>query len=209
MRARLPLTLLAAMLAAAGAFALARLTDGSGPRPAAGPDPIRLDAGVPLGVLETHAGALAAGAEYLASARRTVLTDPAAFGALLARAWTPGARTSDLAIERAALRQTPAGAGLRLLVDVVSGRLLRMGRGAAELELWSAATFWSLQVVPTQTWSLDRVGLLWRGGRWWLEAIAAQPSPVPDWAAGSAAQASSRAFDRALGDMSAPSYGAI
>ena len=61
---------------------------------------IELIDGVPVGVQDTPAGALAAADNYLALASQSVEQDPAVFAALVAQAYAPQARGRTLAAGR-------------------------------------------------------------------------------------------------------------
>lgn len=173
---------------------------------AAALDPVVLDAGVPVGVSHSPAGAIAAGADYVAAEHRTSATDPRVFRRLLAQDWTAGAGAGDLEAAERSLAQSPAPAGLRLLAGVAAGKLDSYRGDTARVELWSQATFWSPTLAPTQTWQLDALTLHWSDGRWRVSLHAALRAPVPAWATVDGDSDTAGAFDAALPGMTAPDY---
>ena len=195
-------------LAAAAGFALAFAVGEATVHATADPDPIQLEQGIPVGVLHTPVGALAAGANYMAAERRTSATVPAEFRRLLALAWAPSARTVELAAEQQAVLQTPPPQGVHVLTGVAAGKVERYRSDTAQLELWSEAVYWSAAIPPTQTWALDVLWLRWSDGRWQVSAHTAADAPVPGWATVYHGNDTSRAFDTGLEGMTAPYYGA-
>src|ERR1017187_11017665 len=61
------------------------------------PSAIEFSDGVPVGVEHTAAGGLAAADNYLALASQSIEQDPALFGAFVAQAYAPEARSHTLA----------------------------------------------------------------------------------------------------------------
>jgi hypothetical protein len=199
---------LVAALVAAAAFAIAFAVGGATVHATADPDPIRLDQGIPVGVLHTPVGALAAGANYMALERRTSATAPAEFRRLLELGWVPSARAVELAAAQQAVLQTPPPRGVHLLTGVAAGKVERYRSDTAQLKLWTEAVYWSAAVAPTQTWALDELALRWSDGRWQVSAHTTDAAPVPGWATAYQGNDTSRAFDADLEGMTAPYYGA-
>src|SRR2546430_489054 len=81
-----------ALVTAVGAFSIGFGTASKTARPA----PIRLEHGVPVGVLDTPAGAVAAADNYLVS-EDDALVSPAGIRGVANELWTPGARAAELA----------------------------------------------------------------------------------------------------------------
>ena len=200
-------SLVAAPVAAA-VFAVALAAGEATVHSTADPSPIHLEEGIPVGVLHTPAGALADGANYMAVERRSAATAPAEFRRLLALAWAPSARSTELDAAQQAVRQAPAPEGVHLLTAVVAGRVEQYRGDTARVELWSEAVYWSAAIAPTQTWSLDELSLQWSDGRWQVSAHTTAEAPVPGWASVYHANDTSHSFDEALKGMSAPYYGA-
>jgi hypothetical protein len=199
---------IAALLIAAGASAL-----GYGPAPkAARPNPIRLEHGVPIGVLDTPAGALAAADNYVASEDDALLS-PGELRQVVDTVWAPAERAVELAqpFPAAALAGKPATfAGLRLTAAVAADKLEAYTPQSAEIGVWDEITIWSPTVAPTQRWTLDTVTLVWDAGGWLVASRSAAPdsgTPVPEWTSGGAQDRTSEAFDARLAGMSAPCYG--
>src|SRR5271165_3746815 len=86
------LAVLALVLALLAVGLLGSGRSGSGSVPGA----IALSHGVPVGVQDTPAGALAAADNYLALASQSVEQEPGVFAALVAEAYAPAVRNSTL-----------------------------------------------------------------------------------------------------------------
>lgn len=209
MRSRLIAGLLVAVLPAAVVFAAGFAAGTATLDSTSHPNPLALDQGVPVGVSHTRAGALAAGANYVAIEHRTSASDPIAFRRLIAVAWTASAAPGELSAEEQALALTPPPTGVRLLAGVAAGRLFRYEGATAKLELWSEAIYWSSTIEPTQKWAFDQLTLQWVRGRWRVSAHSAGAAPVPSWATAYRGNDTSTAFDAGVDGMSAPDYGAL
>src|SRR5438477_9493568 len=70
---------------------------------------IELEGGVPVGVEQTPAGALAAADNYLAASSQTLEQDPSAFGTLVARVYAPANREQTLAEAQQLRLSDPVG----------------------------------------------------------------------------------------------------
>jgi hypothetical protein len=173
----------------------------------ADPDPVRLEHGLPVGVVRSPEGALAAAANDVAIEHRTSATDPVAFEQLIRVAWVRGAGARELGLERRARALAPAPVGLRLLSGVAAGRIEHYAHGSAVVALWCVSTYWSAAIAPTQKWSLDTLTLRWTAGRWRVSAHTATGAPVPQWAAAAAGNDTAAAFNAGLAGMTAPTYG--
>ncbi len=175
------------------------------------PNPIELEHGVPVGILDTPAGAVAAADNYVASEDDALLSRQK-IRRVVDTVWAPAERAVELAqpFPAAALAAKPATfAGLSLTAAIAADRLVAYTRQTAQVGVWAEITVWSGSVVPTQRWTLDTVTLVWDAGRWLLAARAAAPrsaTPVPAWTSGGAEDRTSRAFDARLAGMSAPYY---
>jgi hypothetical protein len=198
---------LAAVLAMAGGLAV-----GSETKPRATlPDPIRLETGVPVGILDTESGAVAAADNYVASEDDALLS-PAGIRRVVDTVWAPTDRAVELArpFPAAALAGKPATfAGLKLIAAVAADKLEAYTPRTAQVDVWEEIMAWSPTVEPTQRWTLDTVTLEWDSGRWLVASRAAAPdsaTPVPAWTSGGGLDRTSRAFDARLVGMSAPYY---
>jgi len=200
----------AALLLAAGVLiGRATLTP-----PAATANPIELVDGIPVGVGDTPAGALAASDNYLAIEAQTDEQNPATFRALVATAFTPGARHASLT-QAAQLRASDStlmsayAAGAHALSVVGARRLDTYSPARATATTWLAGFVWGPTLAPRQTWNLVDSTLVWQHGRWLLAALHVQstPAPVPSIVYVEAHNNRAAAFD-ALDGMTAPFYGA-
>jgi hypothetical protein len=199
----LALCALVVALAAAGVFA-----GGDGPGAA-----VRLVQGVPVGVRDTPAGALAASDNYVALAAQSIEQDPGVFAVLVAQAYTPSARARALEQARA-LRAGDAqnmgnyGEGGRGLAVVAARRLDGYTPAAAMVATWLGGFVWGPRLAPRQTWDLVDTALRWQGGRWLVASsqVQATPAPVPSIVYVQGDNNTAAAFARLAG-MSAPFYG--
>jgi hypothetical protein len=177
-------------------------------------NPLRLVSGIPVGVLDSPAGAVSAADNYLA-AEDGALLDPALLRRVIATDWTVADRQSEasLTVPSAALRTTPGSLGdLHLTAAVAGDRLESYSPRAARVGVWHEVTFWSSSVAPAQHWSLDSVALVWRSGRWQVASRVVAPvaqTPVPGWVNAAPGERSSAALSAALSGMSAPYYGVL
>lgn len=177
----------------------------------ADPNPIRLEDGVPVGVLDTPSGARAAADNYLASEDNALLS-PTAVQRVVDTVWEPRGRAVELAqpFPAAARADKPATfAGLRLTAAVAAQRLESFTPRAARIVVWHEVTIWAPTVSPSQRWSLDTLWLVWQSGRWLVASRSSAPdsqTPVPSWTSGRPQDRTAAAFDTRLAGMSAPYY---
>ena len=196
-----------ALAVTAGALALGYKTVPATNRPNA----IRLEHGVPVGILDTAAGAVAAADNYVAAEDDALLSSNQIRGVVNTE-WAPRERPVELAqpFLAAALAGTPATLdGLKLTAAIAADELEAYSPQTAQVSVWSEITVWSSAVAPTQRWTLDTVTLAWESGRWLVTSRLAAPdsaTPVPAWTSGHIQDRVSATFDARLADMSAPYY---
>ncbi len=174
---------------------------------------VHLVHGVPVGVQDSPAGALAASDNYVALAAQSIEQNPGVFAALVAQAYLPAARERALAKARA-LRIADTqnignyAEGGRGLAVVAARRLDSFSPGTASVTSWLGGFVWGPRLAPRQTWDLVDTTLDWRGGRWLVAGsqVQATPAPVPSIVYVQGSNNSSAAFARLAG-MSAPVYG--
>ena len=184
-----------------GAFIGGRSTPPAGPQP----DPVRLEHGVPVGVVESPGSALAA-ADNFVSSGVTASVDPAQLRQLVSAVVDPTARGRFIVENPSPGSGPPPGA--RATGSVVAHRLDSYRAGDARVGIWVVATYWGGGVVPTQYWSLVELSLRWSGGRWRI--VSGQdslPGPVPALIAGGGEERTNAVWDEALAGMTAPYYG--
>jgi hypothetical protein len=176
-------------------------------------NPIALVNGVPVGVADTPAGAIAANDNYLATEAQTDEQDPTVFATLVATVFTPA--TGQLSLQEAAqLRSSDTtltsayAAGARALAVVGARRLDSYSRQRATLTTWVGAFLWGPTLAPEQTWNLINSTLVWRDGRWLLAQlhIDTTAAPVPSIVYVDGDNNTAAAFN-ALNGMTAPFYG--
>ncbi len=218
MRRRPPTTAVVGALAlvallVAFALLLARLLSDKEPlvRPAAA---IVLRGGVPVGVVHSRAGALAAADEYLALSSQTLEQNPVAFAALVGQAYAPVVRSrvlSEAQQIRASDTENMANyaQGGRGLALVAAHRLDSYTSRTALVTSWLEGIVWGPHLPPRQTWNVVDTTLSWSGGRWLIldSHVDANAAPVPAIAYLRDGDDTAGAFAR-LDGMSSPTYGA-
>lgn len=199
---------------AAGALALAAtaLLGGAGGGATVG-GPVELLGGVPVGVQDTPAGALAAADNYVALASQSVEQNPGVFAALVGEAYAPQARGRTLAeAQRLRGRDTQnmsnyreGGRGIAL---IAARRLDSYTPQQATVTSWLGGVVWGPQLSPRQTWNLIDSTMRWQAGRWLVVSSVtdATPAPVPSIVYVDGDNDRAVAFARLAG-MSAPFYG--
>ena len=178
--------------------------------------PIEFVGGVPVGVADTPAGAVAAADEYLATEQQTVGDDPGRFGALVAADYAAPIKAGALAAgERDRHGDSvgiPDGAGgARSFTVIGADRLDAYGGGAATVSTWAGQIYWGPGRAPAQVWALGQTTLSWVGGRWRVTLMRTLGRPGPAPAATPQAgpgDDSSSVFDRVLGGFAPVTYGA-
>jgi hypothetical protein len=211
-RARIALAGLLALLALGTGVLIGRATGSAGGGVLAAVTIVR---GVPVGVQDSAAGALAAADNYLAIASQTVEQDPAQFAALVNTVYTAGSRASALAqasAERGAdiadMRNYARGG--RAVAVIAARRLDHYTRSRATITSWLGGFVWGPALSPRQSWNLVDTTLLWRQGRWLIASMNTErtPAPVPSVVFVDGRNNHSAAFDARLAGMTAPFYGA-
>jgi hypothetical protein len=212
-RALMPAVVAAAVALAAAGFTVGRA--GGGPHDVAAP--LTTIGRVPVGVVRSSAGALAAADSYLLVDQATIEQNPGRFGRLVGAVFAPSLRHQVLA-QAATVRATdPSGMTLwaaagRSVTLIGAHRLDRYGHGTAEVTDWIGTVFWGPDQPPKQAWSLARVKLRWSRERWLITGIAtrlASPGPVPALTPqANPSDDTSGAFDNTLAGFTAISTGA-
>ncbi len=174
---------------------------------------VQLVHGVPVGVENTPAGALAASDNYVALAAQSIEQNPAVFAALVAQAYLPAARERALAQARALQAADTQNVGNyaeggRGLAVVAARRLDSFSPTTAMVTSWLGGFVWGPGLAPRQTWDLVDTKLDWQGGRWLVAGsqVQATPAPVPSIVYVQGSNNTRAAFARLAG-MSAPVYG--
>jgi hypothetical protein len=206
------------VLLAVGGWAIGRSsTDDSKASADAGPRQlaIRLVGGVPVGVMHTRAGALAAADNYVAIASETAIQDPKRYAELVRRAYAPGYQRTALREARAIRDGAPNvvadyRSGRRGLAVVAARRLDSYDGATAIVTTWRVGVVWSPTAKPSSEWFLTQSTLRWTKQRWTVEKVddTQRPAPAPALRYRDAESLRTSAFDRELRGMSAPVYGA-
>ncbi len=186
------------------------LFGGAGAPPGAA---VRLIAGVPVGVEDSPAGALAAADNYVALASQSIEQNPGVFAALVAQAFTASSRAGVLAqaraIRRGDVRNMNSYEEGGLAVALLAARRLDSYTPAsARVSSWLGGIVWGPRLSPRQTWNLIETVLRWQAGRWQVASMdtSTTPAPVPAVVYVDGANDQAGAFAR-LDGMSAPFYG--
>lgn len=210
------------MAAATGALAVAALGlllcllgvlgfGASGPSSPSGA--IELTDGIPVGIADTPAGALAASDNYLALSSQSIEQDPTAFAALVAQAYAPDVRARTLA-QAQELRasdiqnMTNYRQGGRGIAVVAARRLDSYTPQLATVTTWLAGVVWGPNFPPRQSWNLVDTTLRWQASRWLVVSSDTDPTaaPVPSVVYLDGSNDEAPAFERLAG-MSTPFYG--
>lgn len=174
---------------------------------------VELVGGVPVGVQDTPAGALAAADNYVALASQSVEQDPSVFASLVAQTYLPEVRASTLA----QAQQIRAGDAQNVsnyregghgIAVIAARRLDSYTPRSATVTSWLGGFVWGPRLSPRQTWNLIDTGLRWRDGRWLVASSTTDPTPapVPSTVYVDGANNRTPAFER-LSGMTAPFYG--
>jgi hypothetical protein len=178
--------------------------------------PIRVIDGIPVGVEHSRAGALAAADNYVATSSETLVQDPERYTRFVRAAFTQASAANALAVADRLRAESPDtvaeyAEGARGLTVVGARRLTAYDGVTATVETWAGGVVWGSSRVPTQRWYLARTELQWDGQRWRVSALDEldRPGPAPARVVvtGETADEAST-FDRELGRMNAPIYGA-
>jgi hypothetical protein len=200
-RARWAAGALALVATFATAFALAR-AGGSGHVRSG---PLRLVGGVPLGVEDSAAGALAAADNYVAAGVTDSL-DRRSLGAFADAVVAPAERQPLLDASERLAQQGGPPPGTNVISTVVAQRLRGYTSGTARVTTWDLGSYWGAGLEPIQYWALVDLSLRWMGGRWWVVSLEERlPGPVPALVASGASTSAS--WGEALAGMRAPYYG--
>ena len=143
--------------------------------------------GVPVGVQDTPAGALAAADNYVALASQSIEQDPAVFAAARRAGIRPRARSRTLAeAQRVRAGDTQNMTNYRARRARHRGhRRAAPGqlhaRRSATVTSWLGGFVWGPHLAPRQTWNLVDTTLRWQAGRWLVLSsdTDATPAPVP------------------------------
>jgi hypothetical protein len=175
--------------------------------PRVGLDPVALEHGMPIGVLETPAGALAAADNYMATGISASL-DPGQLRQFADTAIDPAARARFISTSQSLAQGGGPPVGARVIADVIAHRLESYRGGTAVVDAWALGSYWDGGVEPTQYSALVKLSLRWDGDGWQLASVTESlPGPVPGLVAGPIAGRSAAVFDRQLSGMLAPYYG--
>jgi len=208
-----PTAALAAILALAGVFILGRATantTSSATRPG-----IQAVGGIPVGVQDTRAGALAAADNYILEAAQTEEQNPPLFERFVRTVYLPARQQAALtqaAQNRAKnpLAARDLAAGGKGIGFVGARRLDSYSPKRAQVTSYTTAVSWGPLVRPAQGWALIVTRLAWSGDRWLIDGLDASPAqpPVPaQFQVAPAGAKTAAAFDSALQGMTTPFFG--
>jgi hypothetical protein len=209
------------LLVAAAAWALGRATAPDTPAADGGDTPrghgaaVRTIDGVPVGVQQSRAGALAAADNYVATVSENVLKDPALYERLVRSVFSPAEQDYALreaervrALAPAAVSDYAEGGGAVALIG--ARRLDTYDGSQAQVTTWLGGVVWGPSRRPTQRWQLVETDLRWNGQRWLVGRMrpADRTAPAPAVTRADDPSAYERStFERELRGMTAPTYG--
>ena len=211
-RTRIALAGLLALCALAAGVAIGRATNPARHEVSAA---VVMVHGIPVGIQDTPAGALAAADNYLAVASQTVEQDPAEFAGLVDTVYVAASRANTLTqtarargADIADMRNYAHGG--RAVAVIAARRLDRYTPTRATITSWLGGFLWGPGLSPRQSWNLVDTTLIWRGGRWLVASVSTErtPAPVPSVVFVDGPNNRSAAFDARLAGMTAPFYGA-
>lgn len=158
---------------------------------------------MPAGFARSRSGAVAAAAAAVSAFDLGIVLDPERLRSTVAEVAAAGFREPLLASYRQGaelLRQ-------RLAIDtvpkpvyfvktaVVGYRVDRYSDDAATVAIWNVGVIGSgATVQPQQSWSTQRVGLVWEDGTWKVTAFASEAGPTPPLGNAEAATGASELF---------------
>jgi hypothetical protein len=176
--------------------------------------PIRAINGIPVGVQDTSAGALAASDNYVTEATEAGQENFPLFQQFVRTAYVPSAQAATIASaqkQRAADPQLQNyGNGQKGIAFIGARRLNSFSPAAATTTSWMEVIAWGPSQQPKQAWVLVNASLVWRSGRWLASSIdtSSDPAPTPALSAPTTPSTQTyQAFDQALAHMAPPYYG--
>ena len=156
-----------------------------GGRATAPPAAVELVGGVPVGVQDTPAGALAAADNYVAiasqSSSRTRPCSPRSSRGVCARGARPHAREARQRPRRRRAEHAQLRAGRPGVAVIAARRLDSYTPQRATVTSWLGGFVWGPHLSPRQSWNLVDTTLRWQAGRWLVRSLRhrATPAPVP------------------------------
>lgn len=168
--------------------------------------------GIPVGVSDTPAGALAAADNYLALEAQSDEQNPALFNQLVDEAFAPSFQATALRLAATDRQAEPSlmrayATGAHAIALVGARRLNSYTPAKASVTTWLGGVLWGPTLSPRQTWNLVSTTLAWQGGRWLVtNNHIAGSAPVPSIVYINGTNNQAAAFS-ALNGMSGPYYG--
>jgi hypothetical protein len=211
---QVPLAATAAIVLLGGLLGFA--AGARGPRGAPASAPIELRDGLPVGVLHSPAGALAAADAYLMTDAQTIERDPRRFATLVRTVFAPGLRAAVLSAAASTRARDPGGMALWAVAGrsatLIGAHRLDTDIGTrVRVSAWVGTVAWGPGRPPAQSWALDQIALRWSAGRWWVTALSSAASDAPEPARtpqADPADDGAGIFDNALAGFSAIGSGA-
>lgn len=205
---------LVVVVGAAG-WTLGRSGGSDSPGAGAGPAAIRTVGGVPIGVLHTRAGALAASDNYVATSSETVIQDPGRFERLVRSVYSRSYQSTVLRKAGQVRAKSPRAiaryeAGARAVALIGARRLGSYDGARAVVTTWRAGVIWGPSGRAEARWFLSTTRMRWHNERWLIELAkdVPRPAPAPVLVYNDPTSLKSSTFERELRGMTAPTYGA-
>jgi hypothetical protein len=169
-----------------GSFGIGVAVGGGRPKPTPtrSPAAVLWRHGIPVGVQNSRAGALAFADAYLSLGQTTMEANPAVFSQLVSVDDSPEFRSTHVsAVEslrsahRASIQAWSKGArGVWLMA---AHRLERFTGQTAQMTAWNGGIAWGGGFQPQQNWAMTTVAMRWNGYQWLVSSIADRPDAAP------------------------------
>lgn len=176
--------------------------------------PIRAINGIPVGVQDTSAGALAASDNYATEASETLDANFPLFQRFVETVYIPSARSTTIAQAQQQRSTDPTlssySTGQKAIAFIGARRLNSFTPARATTTAWMEAVEWGPSQPPKQAWVLIDTTLVWTGGQWSVQGITTSSDPAPTPALSAPATSATQtyqAFNQGLANMAPPYYG--
>lgn len=181
---------------------------------ASSPNPIQTINGIPVGIQDSPAGALAAADNYVTESSETAPQNLSLYDRFVRTVYVPERQQATLSQVRQQRADDPEiknyQAGGKGVTFIAARRLDSYTPASATVTSWIEAVGWGPLQQPKQGWLLVATTLRWGNGRWLVETLDPSPSPAPTpalAAPSSPTNQTAAAFDSSLKAMSTPYYG--
>ena len=144
--------------------------------------PTTVVGGVPMGYVQSPAGAEAAAVGFLRLDEKLVgMNDEAATAVkrVIAASSSANALAADLVAKLAALRKGYPGGTTTYRIGVLATRVTPATADRVRVELWHVGVISPPGVIPYEDWNTQRYELVWERDDWRVAGEASTPGPRP------------------------------